>query len=67
MKHLNRYVLIACLLMVTLFILCSCECPHAWKDATCTSAKVCSLCNITDGEALGHEYITAADLGFTYF
>ena len=27
---------------------------HAWKDATCTEAKNCSKCGLTDGAALGH-------------
>lgn len=27
---------------------------HAWKDATCTEAKNCSKCGLTDGSALGH-------------
>lgn len=27
---------------------------HAWKDATCTEAKSCSKCGLTDGSALGH-------------
>lgn len=27
---------------------------HAWKDATCTEAKKCSKCGLTDGSALGH-------------
>ena len=27
---------------------------HAWKYATCTEAKNCSKCGLTDGSALGH-------------
>ena len=27
---------------------------HAWKNATCTEAKTCSTCNVTDGDPLGH-------------
>ena len=27
---------------------------HAWKDATCTEAKSCSKCGLSDGAALGH-------------
>ncbi len=29
---------------------------HDWKDATCTTAKTCDRCNITEGEALGHKF-----------
>ena len=27
---------------------------HTWKEATCTSPKICSDCGVTEGEALGH-------------
>lgn len=29
-------------------------CNHIWNDATCTEPKSCSLCNETNGVALGH-------------
>ena len=29
---------------------------HAWNDATCTAPKTCSVCEATEGEALGHDY-----------
>ena len=29
---------------------------HKWNDATCTSAKTCSVCGATEGEALKHSY-----------
>lgn len=32
-------------------------CSHKYSDATCTTAKVCSLCGKTEGTALGHDYI----------
>ena len=28
---------------------------HAWADATCTAAKTCTVCNATEGKALGHK------------
>ena len=31
-------------------------CEHVWVDANCTTAKTCSLCGETEGEALGHSY-----------
>ncbi len=34
-------------------------CEHNWQDATCTAAKVCTLCGETDGEALGHNWQAA--------
>ncbi len=27
---------------------------HTWTDATCTAPKTCSVCDTTEGEALGH-------------
>lgn len=30
------------------------DCEHAWVDATCTKPKMCTLCQITEGEARGH-------------
>lgn len=43
-------------------------CFHKWQPATCTLPKTCSICERTDGEALGHsegdwETITIATLG----
>ena len=31
---------------------------HNWQDATCTAPKTCTICGDTEGEALGHSYIT---------
>ena len=32
-----------------------CAADHIWVDADCTTAKTCSTCGVTDGEALGHD------------
>lgn len=29
---------------------------HNWKDADCTTPKTCSVCKVTEGEALGHSW-----------
>ncbi|MEE1154399.1 MAG: GLUG motif-containing protein, partial [Acutalibacteraceae bacterium] len=29
---------------------------HKWTKATCTTAKSCSVCNLTEGEPLGHKW-----------
>ena len=29
---------------------------HKWTDATCTTPKTCSVCQATEGNALGHSY-----------
>ena len=31
-------------------------CEHKWKEATCTTAKTCTECDATQGEALGHDW-----------
>ena len=33
------------------------ENTHNWQDATCESPKTCITCGLTEGEALGHNYI----------
>ena len=32
----------------------STTCSHSWQPATCTAPKTCNLCNITEGNELGH-------------
>ena len=34
-------------------------CQHKWTAATCTSPKTCSLCQVTEGAALGHSWTDA--------
>ena len=34
---------------------------HSYSDATCTAPKTCTVCNVTDGEALGHAYDNNTD------
>ena len=33
---------------------------HKWTNATCTTAKTCTVCNVTEGAALGHDIIHTA-------
>ena len=46
-------------------------CPHNWVDATCATAKTCSLCGQKEGYGMGHSWVKgvctvcdAVDLGF---
>ena len=32
---------------------------HSWVAATCTDAKYCSVCKVTEGNALGHTWVDA--------
>ena len=31
---------------------------HSWKDADCATPKTCTVCQKTEGSALGHEWTT---------
>ena len=35
-------------------------CAHSWKDATCTTAKTCTLCGATEGDVGGHTFTAIA-------
>ena len=36
--------------------ICVAACSHSWAEATCDAPKTCTLCNLTEGEALDHKY-----------
>ena len=75
MKNIMKIVIIAMTLALVLLTLASCElfevsqpeakCEHTWVDATCTSPKTCSLCNATEGDALGHSEEAIAGMDAT--
>ena len=48
----------ALFLIVTLsaVLLAGCACQHEWEEATCLTPKTCTLCQATEGEALGHSW-----------
>ena len=59
MKTSKSFASILALLLLTVCMVigiasCNKACQHQWKDATCTTPKTCSLCQATEGEALGH-------------
>lgn len=33
------------------------QCPHNWIDATCTTAKICSICKQSSGTPNDHEFV----------
>lgn len=41
-------------MLLGMMLIASCGHKHTWKNATCTSPKICSECGETEGEALGH-------------
>ena len=57
---LSLLLLTACMVIgLSACSMMSMFCQHQWKDATCTTPKTCSLCQKTEGEALGHSGGTA--------
>lgn len=54
-----RKKLLAFLLTLCALILSGCQCEHNWIDANCTTAKTCSKCEKTEGNAPGHSWDTA--------
>lgn len=51
----KRYLLLTFVILF-LCMLTGCGCAHEWAEATCTTAKTCSKCGETEGEALGHQW-----------
>lgn len=49
----QRISLLVCLAICVL-PLAGCSCDHTWIEADCVTAKTCSVCHETEGEALGH-------------
>ena len=51
-----------CLMMAALCVLLmsGCGCQHEWQDADCVTPKTCTLCQATEGEALGHSWQEAS-------
>lgn len=49
-------LLIPILLMSFTVAATGCGCEHEWQEASCTEPKTCTLCEETEGEALGHEW-----------
>ncbi len=44
------------LLAISLLVLAGCSCKHEWQEADCLNPKTCTLCDKTEGEALGHNW-----------
>lgn len=44
------------LLTICVMLLSGCGCQHEWTDADCVTPRTCTLCQETEGEALGHSW-----------
>ena len=47
------------LLILMSLLLTGCGCKHEWQAANCETPKTCTLCQLTEGEALGHTWVDA--------
>ena len=47
------------LVLLLSILLTGCGCKHEWLAATCETPKTCTLCQLTEGEALGHSWTGA--------
>ena len=58
-EDMKKQMMLAIMAVVILITLSACACKHEWTDATCTTAKTCTLCGATEGEPLGHTWNAA--------
>lgn len=55
----KRFISLLSVMLLFVFLLCSCGHEHNWEEATCTTPKTCAECGKTEGEALGHDWALA--------
>lgn len=53
---MKKVLFAALVLSMSLVTLSGCSHEHTWKEATCTTAKICTECGETEGKALGHTW-----------
>ena len=56
MKTFLKLSLLTVMCLILVSIVTGCECKHEWTDATCTTPKTCTLCQLTEGVPLGHSW-----------
>ena len=57
----KKWGLIALVSLIVFFVsaILMPTCEHEWVEANCETPKTCTLCEATEGEALGHEWLEA--------
>ena len=53
---MKKQMLVGMLVLCGAFALAGCKHEHVWEEATCETAKYCTECEATEGEALGHAW-----------
>lgn len=56
---MKKFVSSILILLMCALVFSGCACEHEWAEATCTEPKTCTLCEETEGEALGHVWMAA--------
>ncbi len=60
---MKKKLLAGLLALVMVLLLTGCGCDHEWQEATCTTAKTCTVCGEVEGAPLGHVWqaVTCTD------
>lgn len=53
---MKKKITLLALVLCCVLVLAGCGCEHEWVEADCVTPKTCSLCEETEGEALGHTW-----------
>lgn len=53
----NGIIFTLALLLVVSFSACNMPHEHEWQDADCNNPRTCSVCNMTEGEKIGHDWL----------
>ena len=53
---MKKHKFVSMVLLCGVFALAGCKHEHVWEEATCETAKYCTECEATEGEALGHAW-----------
>jgi len=56
---MKKQKFVSMVLLCGAFALAGCKHEHVWEEATCETAKYCTECEATEGEALGHVWADA--------
>lgn len=56
---MKKKLTVLLLVLTCMAILAGCGCEHEWAEADCVNPKHCTLCEKTEGEALGHVWYAA--------
>lgn len=56
---MKKIIISIVMLLIMAAVLSGCGCKHTWTEASCITAKTCTLCSAVEGETLGHNWMEA--------